>query len=67
VLKKLLNGEIKTRSRRNLIQSRSFAEMLEKTIIWYQNRSIETIRVIEELIELKIDLILSKVFHKKLK
>ncbi|PSF31078.1 DEAD/DEAH box helicase [Aphanothece hegewaldii CCALA 016] len=52
VLQKLLNDEIKTRSRKNLIQSRSFREMLENTIIRYQNRSIETAQVIHELIEL---------------
>ncbi len=52
LLRKLLNDEIKSRSRRNLIQSRSFAEMLERTIRAYQNRAIETAQVIEELIEL---------------
>ncbi len=52
VLKKLLNDEIKARSRKNLVQSRSFAEMLERTIVRYQNRSIETAQVIAELIEL---------------
>ncbi len=51
VLKKLLNDEIKARSRKNLVQSRSFAEMLEQTILRYQNRSIETAQVIAELIE----------------
>ncbi|RLE32390.1 DEAD/DEAH box helicase, partial [Candidatus Acetothermia bacterium] len=49
---KLLNDEIKTRRRKNLIQSRSFAEMLERTIHRYKNRAIETVQVIEELIEL---------------
>jgi len=52
VLQKLLNDEIKTQSRRNLVQSRSFAEMLERTIRRYQNRTIETAQVILELIEL---------------
>ena len=52
LLKKLLNDEIKTRSRKNLIQGRSFAEMLEKTIRKYQNKAIEAAKVIEELIEL---------------
>lgn len=52
VLKKLLNDEIKIRSRTNLIQSRSFKEMLEKTVLNYQNRGIETAQVIHELIEL---------------
>jgi type I restriction enzyme R subunit len=52
VLKKLLHDEIKTRSRRNLVQSRSFAEMLEQTIRKYQNRTIDAAKVIMELIEL---------------
>jgi type I restriction enzyme R subunit len=52
VLRKLLNDEIATRSRTNLVQARSFAEMLEKTIRQYQNRSLETAEVIAELIEL---------------
>jgi type I restriction enzyme R subunit len=52
LLRKLLSEEIRTQSRRNLIQSRSFGEMLEKTVRAYQNRAIETAQVIEELIEL---------------
>ncbi|MCX5802134.1 MAG: type I restriction endonuclease subunit R [Proteobacteria bacterium] len=56
LLKKLLNDEIKTRSRKNLIQSKSFAEMLEKSIRKYQNKTIETVKVIEELIQLAKDM-----------
>lgn len=52
LLRKLINDEIKTRSRRNLVQSRSFAQMLEQTIQRYQNRAIETAQVMQELIEL---------------
>jgi type I restriction enzyme R subunit len=52
LLRKLLNDEIKTRSKKNLIQGKSFADMLEKAIKRYQNKSIETAQVIEELIEL---------------
>jgi type I restriction enzyme R subunit len=52
LLKKLLNDEIRARSRKNLIQGRSFAEMLEKAIRKYQNKAIEAAKVIEELIEL---------------
>ena len=51
-LRKLLNDEIRTRSKKNLIQSRRFSEMLEKTIKKYQNRSIESAIVIEHLIDL---------------
>jgi hypothetical protein len=56
LLRKLLTGAIKTRSRKNLVQSRSFAEMLEQAIKRYQNRAIETAQVIEELIALAKDL-----------
>jgi len=52
LLRKLLMGEIKTRSRKNLVQSRSFLEMLEEAIKRYQNRAIEAAQVIEELIAL---------------
>jgi len=56
LLKKLLNDEIKVRSRKNLVQSKSFADMLEKSIRKYQNKSIETAKVIEELINLAKDM-----------
>lgn len=52
LLRKLLRGEIKTRSRRNVVQARSFAELLEQAVRKYQNRAIETAQVIEELIAL---------------
>ncbi|GEM_PF-3985597 len=40
-LKKLLNDEIKSRSKKSLVHARSFTEMLENTIIQYQNRTID--------------------------
>jgi type I restriction enzyme R subunit len=52
LLQKLLKGEIKTRRRKNIVQARSFAEMLEETLRRYQNRAIEAAQVIEELIQL---------------
>lgn len=52
LLRKLLADEIKTRSRSNIVQARSFAELLERSIQAYQNRAIETAQIIEELIEL---------------
>ncbi|RME25088.1 MAG: type I restriction endonuclease subunit R, partial [Deltaproteobacteria bacterium] len=55
-LRKLLNDEIKRRSRRNVVQSRSFSELLERSIRRYQNRAIEAAQVIEELIELAREL-----------
>ncbi len=52
LLKKLLNDELRTMMRTNLVKSRSFAQMLEETIRKYQNRTIEAAQVIEELLEL---------------
>ena len=52
LLQKLLKGEIATRRRKNVVQARSFAEMLEQTLRRYQNRAIEAAQVIEELIRL---------------
>jgi type I restriction enzyme, R subunit len=52
LLRKLLADEIKTRSRSNVVQARSFAELLERSIRAYQNRAIETAQIIEELIAL---------------
>src|SRR4029079_5914834 len=51
-LQKLLHGEIRKRARKKVVQARSFADLLEKSIRQYQNRSIETAEVIEELIGL---------------
>src|SRR5690606_38838093 len=52
LLRKLLNDEIKARSKHNLVQARSFGELLEKSVRRYQNRAIEAAQVIQELIEL---------------
>jgi type I restriction enzyme R subunit len=56
LLHKLLKGEIRTRRRKNIVQARSFAEMLEQTLRRYQNRAIEAAQVIEELIALAKDI-----------
>ncbi len=52
LLKKILNDEIKTRSRMNLIQGRKLSEMLENAIKRYQNNLLTAAEVIEELIKL---------------
>ena len=52
LLQKLLKGELSVRRRKNVVQARSFAEMLEQTLRRYQNRAIEAAQVIEELIQL---------------
>lgn len=52
LLRKLLQGEITKRRKQNVVQARSFAEMLEEALRRYRNRAIEAAQVIEELIEL---------------
>ena len=56
LLQKLLKGELATRRRKNVVQARSFAEMLEQTLRRYQNRTVEAAQVIEELIGLAREL-----------
>ncbi len=56
LLQKLLEGEVSTRRRKNVVQARSFAEMLEQTLRRYQNRAVEAAQVIEELIGLARDM-----------
>lgn len=52
LLQKLLNDEIRARSRRNAVQARSFTEMLENAIQKYENRSVNAVQIINELIAL---------------
>ena len=56
LLRKLLKGELAVRRQKNVVQARSFAEMLERTLRRYQNRAVEAAQVIEELIQLARDL-----------
>jgi type I restriction enzyme R subunit len=56
MLHKLLQGELKLRRKKNVVQSRSFMELLEQSIRRYQNRAIEAAQVIEELIALARDM-----------
>ena len=56
LLKKLLNDEIKMRTRKNFIQSRKLSEMLESAIKKYQSNLLTTAQVIDELIKLAKDI-----------
>ena len=56
LLEKLLRDEIKARSKRHLVQSRAFSEMLKKALNAYHNRAIATQEVIDELIRLAQDM-----------
>jgi len=55
-LRRLLNDEIKSMSRTNLVQSKTLREMLEQTMVKYQNRSITSAEALQELINLAKDL-----------
>ena len=52
VLRKLLNDEIKSRTRTNLVQGKSLMEMLENSIKKYHNKILTAVEVIDELIKL---------------
>ena len=52
LLKKLLKGEIKTRTKVNLVQSKKFSEMLDSSVRNYQNNLITSAQVIDEMIRL---------------
>jgi type I restriction enzyme R subunit len=52
LLNKLINDELKVRSRKNVIEARSFSEMLENTIKKYHNKSKDALEIIDELIGL---------------
>jgi type I restriction enzyme R subunit len=56
LLKKLLNDEIKTRQRVNLVQSKKFSEMLNSAVKNYQNNLITSAQVMEEMIQLAKDI-----------
>ena len=52
LLRKLLNNEIKIRSRHNAVRAKLFSELLEGNLRKYQNRAIQAAQIIEELIAL---------------
>lgn len=52
LLKRLLNDEVKARFRENVVQSKKFSDLLTQSLNRYHNRAIETVQVIEELIQM---------------
>jgi len=55
-LRKLLNGEIKSRSRSNVVESRKFSERLEDAVARYHANALSTVEVLQELIKLAQDM-----------
>jgi len=51
-LRRLVNGEIRSREKQNVVEARRFSERLEEAIARYHNRAIDSVQVIQELIEL---------------
>jgi type I restriction enzyme R subunit len=51
-LRKLLNGEVHSQSKRNVIQARAFSERLDAAIARYHGNAVTTVQVLEELIKL---------------
>jgi type I restriction enzyme R subunit len=52
LLERLLEGEIKSRFASNIVQEKKFSELLSNVVTRYQNRSIETAQVMQELVEM---------------
>jgi type I restriction enzyme R subunit len=57
VLKKLLNDEIRSRSKKNLVKSKTLMEMLENSIKKYHNKILTAAEVIDELIKLSKEIV----------
>ncbi len=55
-LKKLLNGEIASRTRTNVVQKEQFSSRLEQAIARYHNRSVDALQILQELIQIAKDL-----------
>jgi type I restriction enzyme, R subunit len=55
LLERLLNDQIKSRTKGNVVQERKFSERLQAALQKYRNRAIETAQVIEEMIAMAKD------------
>jgi len=54
-LRKLLNDEIRSRSKTNVVETKRFSERLEAAIARYHTNAISTVEVLQELINLAKD------------
>jgi type I restriction enzyme R subunit len=52
MLKRILANEITRISKRNIVTGRAFSEMLEQSLLRYQNRTLDAAQVVAELVEL---------------
>ena len=51
-LRKLINGEVKTRTRTNVVQQRHFLEQIQDAMTKYHNRVLDTMQLLQELIQI---------------
>lgn len=51
-LKRLLNSEIRSITKRNLVKGKEFSEMLSSSLLRYQNRSLDTAAIVAEMVKL---------------
>ncbi|MCV7274076.1 type I restriction endonuclease subunit R [Mycolicibacter arupensis] len=66
LLRRLINDEIKTVRRTNIVQARKFSEQLEEAINRYTNRSLTTAEIIARLVELAKEMRDDKKRHEEL-
>ena len=52
MLKKLLGDEIRRVGKRNIVTGKAFSEMLEASVLRYQNRTLDAAQVVAELVAL---------------
>src|SRR5882762_9300359 len=55
-MKNLINGDVRSQAKRNVMQSKAFSEHLEAAIARYHTNAITTAQVLEELIQLAKDI-----------
>ena len=55
-LRKLINSEVRSRSKRNIVQAKAFSDRLQDAIARYHANAITTVQVLEELIQLAKDI-----------
>jgi len=55
-LKKLINGDVRSQAKRNVMQSKAFSERLDAAIARYHANALTTAQVLEELIQLAKDI-----------
>lgn len=55
-LRKLLNDEIRSRSRTNVVETKAFSKRLEEAVARYHSNAISTVEVLQELIGLAKDI-----------